>query len=185
MEQAEPAANIRTAAEAVAEIQVLLGNISKMNAQISRLQVALNDQVRKANAVVAYSTPVEINSGNREHTPTSSLTEERAEQIARLVEATNPGTSLCTVMPTGSMKPFFDEKAILLVEHAKFEDLRVGDIVTYRHPQLGVPVSHRLVEQDGDKFWVKGDANGRVDNVYVTRENYISRVFAVIYSSGN
>ena len=41
---------------------------------------------------------------------------------------------------------------------------------------------HRLVLKDGDKFWAKGDANDRMDSEYVTRENYLRRVFGLIYS---
>ena len=54
--------------------------------------------------------------------------------------------------------------------------------MTYRHPKLGLPVVNRLVLKDGDKIWAKGDANERMDNEYVTRENYLRRVYGLIYS---
>jgi signal peptidase I len=73
------------------------------------------------------------------------------------------------------------DRAISL-ELTPFEELKVGDIVTYRHPQLGLPVVHRIVLKDGDKFWAKGDANERMDNEYVTRENYLRRVYGLIYA---
>ena len=57
-----------------------------------------------------------------------------------------------------------------------------GDIVTYRHPRYGMPVVHRILEKRGDKFWSKGDNNGRMDEVYITRKNYQGRVFGIIYA---
>ncbi len=85
------------------------------------------------------------------------------------------------VLPTGSMRPTFDENAILLTEPARFEDLKAGDIVTFRHPSRPVPVVHRVLERRGDRFWSKGDGNGRMDDIYITRENFDRRVFGIIY----
>jgi signal peptidase I len=141
-------------------------------------------QAPEATAVLALSDSPGLGRGTRSFTPSSSLTVPQAEQIARVVALIKPGASICTVLPTGSMKPFFDEKAILLMENAPFDQLKVGDVVTYWHPRLGVLVAHRLVAKDGDRFWAKGDANSRSDNVYVTRANYLKRVFAVIYTGG-
>lgn len=167
------------------EMERLKAALARKDEEIAKLRLALTAQVQKQSAVLAISDQAGISRGNRELTPSSSLSAARAEQIARLINVVDPGTSLSTVLPTGSMRPFFDEKAVLLMEKAPFEQLKVGDIVTYKHPRLGVPVSHRLIEKSGDRFWVKGDANGKPDNVYVTRENYISRVFAVIYTQGD
>jgi len=85
------------------------------------------------------------------------------------------------VLPTGSMRPTFDQNAILLTESARFDDIRIGDIVTFRHPSYPVPVVHRILEKRGDRFWSKGDSNGRMDDIYITRENFDRRVFGIIY----
>jgi hypothetical protein len=156
--------------------------IAQLQAEIGRLRTALNAQIQRANSVVALSDRPGTFGGDREFTPSSSIPHERAEQIGRIFSLLKPGSSYCTVLPTGSMRPFFDEKAVLLMENVPFEDLKVGDIVTYRHPSLGIPVVHRLVIKDRDKFWAKGDANEHMDNVYVTRENYLRRVYGMIYS---
>jgi uncharacterized small protein (DUF1192 family) len=158
--------------------------IAARDAEIARLKAALNVRFAEQGNVVALGDPTAFRRGSGEMTPTSSLTRERGTQLAQLLSLVKRQSSYSTVLPTGSMKPLFDEKAVLLLEAAPFEDLKVGDIVTYRHPALGVPVVHRLVLKDGDKFWSKGDANGRMDNVYVTRENYLKRVYGVIYTSG-
>jgi hypothetical protein len=156
--------------------------IAQLQAEVARLHTALNTQIQRANSVVALSDQPSGFGGAREFTPSSSITRERAQQIGRIFTLFKPGSSYCTVLPTGSMKPFFDEKAVLLMENAPFEDLKVGDIVTYRHPSLGIPVVHRLVIKDRDKFWAKGDANEHMDNVYVTKDNYLRRVYGMIYS---
>jgi hypothetical protein len=156
--------------------------IKQLQAEIARLRTALNTQIQRANAVVALSDRPSFFGGEREFTPSSSIPRERAEQIGRIFTLMEPGSSYCTVLPTGSMRPFFDEKAILLMENVPFEQLKVGDIVTYRHPSLGIPVVHRLVLKERDKFWAKGDANERMDNVYVTPANYLRRVYGMIYS---
>jgi len=134
--------------------------------------------------VVALSDQMGIKPSNRGFTPSSSLTVAQGKQIGQLMSLMKPGTTLSTVQATGSMKPIFDEKAVLLLEDAPFESLKVGDIVLYRHPQLGVAVAHRLVIKEAGRFWSKGDANGHMDNVYVTKANYLKRVFAVIYTNG-
>ena len=164
------------------EVERLRLEIAAKEVEIAQLKAALSIHIVREDSVVALSDQRVIRSGSREYTPSSSMTFEQAEQIARLFALMKPGSSFCTVMPTGSMKPFFDEKAVLLMEAAPFEALKVGDIVTYRHPQLGLPVVHRLVIMEGDWFWAKGDANDRMDNVYVTKENYIRRVYGMIYS---
>lgn len=176
---AEPADTASQAREVVR----LRHEIAAKDAEIARLKVALNNQIIWEHSVVALSDEQTIRREDRDLTPSSSISHERAVQIGRLFSVLKPGSSYCTVLPTGSMKPFFDEKAILLMEAAPFEDLKVGDIVTYLHPQLRLPVVHRLVLKDGDNFWAKGDANDHTDNEYVTRGNYLKRVYGVIYSS--
>jgi len=156
--------------------------IARLQQEVARLRTVLNRQVQEAGTVVAWSDRAAIFGGERAFTPSSSIPRDQAEQWGRLFNLLKPGSSYCTVLPTGSMRPFFDEKAVLLMENAPFESLKVGDIVTYRHPALGIPVAHRLVLKDRDRFWAKGDANERMDNVYVTRENYLRRVYGMIFA---
>jgi hypothetical protein len=163
------------------EVALLRHELEAREREIAQLKAELLDQ---PTAAIAYSFGPAITNQNRGLTPSSSLSLGKGEQIARLFQLMKPGSSFCTVMPTGSMKPFFDEKAVLLMEPAPFGELKVGDIVTYRHPQLGLPVVHRLVIKDGNRFWARGDNNGRMDDVYVTAQNYIRRVYAVIYTDG-
>ena len=118
----------------------------------------------------------------RDLSPHSSMSARAALAAAYSIAAQVRGAQVFTVMPTGSMRPMFDQKAFVVVEPAPYDDLRVGDIITYIHPRLNTPVIHRIMEKDGDEFWTKGDHNSRPDNVYVNRQNYRMRVFAVIYA---
>lgn len=87
---------------------------------------------------------------------------------------------MATVLATGSMRPLFDQHALLILEAAPYDSLRVGDIVTYVFPGTGQLIVHRLLEKRGDNFWAKGDHNGRMDNAYVTRANYRMRVCGIL-----
>ncbi|HWA88275.1 MAG TPA: signal peptidase I [Opitutus sp.] len=117
--------------------------------------------------------------------PHSALSAEAALAAARAVAAQIKGAEVLTVMPTGSMRPMFDERAFIVVEPTPFEELKVGDIITYAHPELHVLVVHRILEKMRGGYWTKGDHNERPDDVYVTRKNYMKRVFAIIYAREN
>jgi len=130
-------------------------------------------------------SPIEVGRETRatlDQSPHSSVSARAALAAAYAIASQVPGAQVFTVMPTGSMRPMFDQKAFVVVEPAPYEDLRVGDIITYMHPQLNTPVIHRIMEKDGQEFWTKGDHNARPDNVYVNHKNYRMRVFAVIYA---
>ena len=101
--------------------------------------------------------------------------------MALTVAAQMPGSSVATVRATGSMRPLFDEGALLILESVPYDSLRVGDIVTYEHPETHALIVHRLYEKRGDKYWPKGDHNARMDDAYVTRENFRMRVCGIIY----
>jgi signal peptidase I len=168
-----------------AEVAALRTGASERDACIRRLE-ARNAEleadltgVRSAVALASNDTPARRGGAA---SPSSTLEWANALKVATAARFMVPGASMLTVMPTGSMKPVFDERAILLMEPARFDDLKIGDIVTYKHPQYGLPVVHRILEKRGDKFWAKGDNNGRMDEVYITRQNYEARVFGIIYA---
>jgi signal peptidase I len=114
--------------------------------------------------------------------PSSGLDRDSATRAAMAARLMVTGGGALNVLPTGSMRPTFDQNAILLTEPAQFDDIRVGDIVTFKHPAYPVPVVHRVLEKRGDRFWSRGDANGRMDDIYITRENFDRRVFGIIYA---
>lgn len=122
-------------------------------------------------------TPVTI-----EESPTSALSWDEAYRLARaIVLSTGRDIIISRVEPTGSMRPYFDENAVLLLEAAPYSALKVGDVVTFYHPQLHLIVVHRLLEKRGEVFWARGDHNSRMDSVYVTPENYRRRLVGMVY----
>lgn len=169
-------AEVETLRAQAAEREAKLKQLEARNAE---LETNLTD-VRSAVAIAVTGTP---RATARAESPSSTLDWGNAMKVATAARFMVKGSSMLTVMPTGSMKPVFDERAILLTEPAKFDDLKVGDIVTYKHPQYGLPVVHRILEKRGDKFWAKGDNNGRMDEVYITRQNFEARVYGIIYAN--
>lgn len=137
-----------------------------------------------AEAQTAVARPISSKRDTRataQLSPSSGLDARSALIAAKTIAAHIDGAQVLTVLPTGSMRPTFDEKAFLVVEPTAFENLAVGDIITFRHPKVGSPIVHRIFEKRGDSFWTKGDHNSRPDDEYVTRGNYHMRVVAVIY----
>lgn len=133
----------------------------------------------------AMARPIETGRETRETakaSPSSGLDARSALVAASTIASRIQGGQVMTVLPTGSMRPMFDQKAFLVLEPAPFEQLRVGDVVTFIHPKVGAPVVHRIFEKHGASFWTKGDHNKRPDSEYVTASNYRMRVVAVIYA---
>ena len=80
------------------------------------------------------------------------------------------------VKPTGSMVPTLDHRNVLHVDdRAEFSALKVGDIIVYRHPKVGLVV-HRVREVRAGKVWTKGDNNARRDDVWVTPREFVGLV---------
>ena len=64
-----------------------------------------------------------------------------------------------------SMEPVFHQGDLVLVRQAR--DFDIGDIVIYRHPEVG-PVIHRIIGQDLVHFTLKGDNNDLTDSYQPT-----------------
>jgi len=145
--------------------------------------LALAARGATANPAVAY--PLDFARETRETakaSPSSALEATVALRVAQTIADQISGAQILTVMPTGSMRPMFDEKALLVVEPTPFEHLQTGDVVTFLHPRLGLPIVHRIVEKHPGFFRTKGDHNFRPDDVAVTAKDYQMRVVAVIYA---
>jgi signal peptidase I len=166
------------------EVEQLRAELAKAKAQLVEKEARIRDL--EAREAAANASPLRVLAANGDGhaglAPSSTLDWASATKVATAVRYMVPGSRLVTVMPTGSMKPVFDERSMLIIEPAPFDSLQVGDIVTYRHPRFGLPVVHRITEKRGDQFWSQGDNNSRADDVRITRENYEGRVFSIVYS---
>ena len=89
------------------------------------------------------------------------------------------------VITTGSMSGTHDAGSLIFDERVPVDDLRVGDVITYRPPaKAQVPglVTHRVFSVVPDAtgkplFRTKGDANGAADEfTFVPQETHMNRV---------
>ncbi len=62
-------------------------------------------------------------------------------------------------------------------------DYQVGDVVAYRHPQIG-PVIHRIIAVDGDHLVFKGDNNAWTNSYRPTAAECIGKLWLFVPSAG-
>lgn len=115
--------------------------------------------------------------------PRSDVTVSDAEALGQLSGLGDPSRRWGHIAATGSMIPTLDESSVVLYEIVPYDDLHVGDIVVYSNRD-GIHVIHRLAEKRGDDFWPLGDHNGKMDGEYVTRQNFLYRVWGILYTDG-
>lgn len=85
------------------------------------------------------------------------------------------------IVLSGSMRPVFDAGSVLMVKPLLSQDVRTGDIITFKDPEDQKKIiTHRVMEvQEGRKgmlFVTKGDANNAPDSKPVPGENVIGKV---------
>lgn len=68
-----------------------------------------------------------------------------------------------------SMTPAIQEGSMLLNEHEEFENIKVGDVITYKLKGRDLYVTHRVIKIDEiqSKILCKGDANKVNDEAYI------------------
>jgi signal peptidase I len=91
------------------------------------------------------------------------------------------GLSSYVMVAGASMEPALRRGDLVIVRQA--EDYQVGDIVTYRHPEIG-PIIHRILAFEGDRFVFKGDANGWIDSYLPTEEDLVGRFWLRVPGGG-
>lgn len=91
------------------------------------------------------------------------------------------------VLPTGSMKPTFDENYVLFYKKLDFSSIEVGDVIIFKDtsdPKETFRVVHRVVRKsqpNGAVIYTKGDNNYREDMGFVTEANYIGTVVTWVH----
>jgi len=81
-----------------------------------------------------------------------------------------------------SMEPGFHRGDLAILRQAS--DYQIGDIVTYRHPQIG-PIIHRIIALDGDRYVFKGDNNAWIDSYHPTKAECIGKLWLHIPTAGS
>ncbi len=87
------------------------------------------------------------------------------------------------VIVSGSMEPLIRVRDAVIVKRAVEDDIKVGDVVTYRsldNAFYGILITHRVVnieEKDGKKVYItKGDHNETIDRTPVNFEQIQGKV---------
>ncbi len=87
---------------------------------------------------------------------------------------------------TGSMIPVFDENSKLVqVEPSSYNDIKVGDVISYQKPNSDEVIVHRVIEIASDEGgWyaiTKGDNNAQKDTQKVRFDEVTRVLVAIIY----
>lgn len=84
----------------------------------------------------------------------------RASLWASGMLTATPDTWVGRLTPTGSMEPTLSPKDWLIYQQVPFGHVRAGDIISFRCPHDGAPVTHRVVRRLADgRLQTKGDGN--------------------------
>ena len=70
-------------------------------------------------------------------------------------------------IPTESMMPVIHPGDFVIGVPVDYEDVQVGDIVTYKSKSNGITICHRVIERTEEGLVFKGDNNVETDNQLV------------------
>lgn len=84
------------------------------------------------------------------------------------------GQTAYVIVNGNSMEPGMHRGDLALVRPV--DDYRPGDVVTYRHPDLGY-VIHRIVSEEAGRFTLEGDNNDFLDSYHPERSEVVGRLW--------
>lgn len=96
-----------------------------------------------------------------------------ADAVCRQIK----GGKVLAVAPNGNMRPMFETNALVVVEPAPVDTVRVGDMVTYEHPTLRETVVQRVTAKRDGAIWAQDGK--KVDAIAV--QSGLMRVVAILY----
>ncbi|HEX9924078.1 MAG TPA: signal peptidase I, partial [Anaerolineae bacterium] len=91
------------------------------------------------------------------------------------------GQAAYVIISGNSMEPVFYRGDLVILYSAK--DYQIGDIATYRHPEIG-PVIHRIIEKEDERFIFQGDNNGWIDSYRPQQEEIIGKLWLHLPTAG-
>lgn len=91
------------------------------------------------------------------------------------------GQASYVVINGNSMEPLYHKGDLVIVQSADL--YQVGDIVTYRHPQIG-SVIHRIIARDGERYVMKGDHNTWTDSYEPRRGDVLGKAWIFLPAAG-
>ena len=81
-----------------------------------------------------------------------------------------------------SMEPGYHSGDLVIIHKA--QSYQVGDVVTYRDPEMGAYVIHRIIENQQNHFILKGDNNSWLDAYHPTQSEIIGRQWIYVPKFG-
>ncbi len=91
------------------------------------------------------------------------------------------GQASYVIITGNSMEPLFYQGDLVILHRAAA--YQVGDIVTYRHPEIG-PVIHRIIAQESERYVFKGDHNTWNDAYQPTQVDFMGKFWLHLPSVG-
>jgi signal peptidase I len=91
------------------------------------------------------------------------------------------GQAAYVIVNGNSMEPLYHRGDLVIIRAQP--DYRIGDIVTYRHPDIG-PVIHRIIGRDAGRFVFKGDHNDFIDPYEPVQADLIGKAWIYLPSAG-
>jgi len=91
------------------------------------------------------------------------------------------GPAAYVIINGNSMEPHYYRGDLVILHTAT--DYQIGDIVTYRHPDIG-PVIHRIIGRTGERWIFKGDHNDFIDPYRPVQADLIGRAWIHLPSVG-
>ncbi|GIW13778.1 MAG: hypothetical protein KatS3mg062_1217 [Tepidiforma sp.] len=91
------------------------------------------------------------------------------------------GQAAYVIVNGNSMEPGMHRGDLAVVRRA--DDYRPGDVVTYRHPDIG-HVIHRIVAEEDGRFTLRGDNNEFFDSYHPTRSEVVGRLWFYVPGAG-
>jgi len=92
------------------------------------------------------------------------------------------GQTSYVIVNGNSMEPGMHRGDLAIVREANTYE--VGDVVTYRHPEIG-PVIHRIIARDGARYVFQGDHNDFIDSYHPTGDELIGKLWVHVPSVGS
>jgi len=98
-----------------------------------------------------------------------------------LAPASVGGQAAYVIINGASMEPGMRRGDLAILQVGA--DYAVGDVATYRHPQIG-PIIHRIIARDGERFVFQGDNNNFIDSYRPRADELLGRLWIYIPRAG-
>lgn len=83
-----------------------------------------------------------------------------------------------TVVISDSMNPTIEKGDLVLMQKIYVKP-EIGDIITFKVPDVELPVTHRIISISGNEMITRGDANPNEDSWRITRSNILGKILVI------